>query len=62
VKENKNMKFRVEARQTNYGYFEIEADSVEQAQEYLADMIEDDFIREHAEWYVEDEIEIVGLR
>lgn len=56
------MKFRVEARQTNYGYFEIEADSVEQAQEYLADMIEDDFIREHAEWYVEDEIEIVGLR
>jgi hypothetical protein len=55
------MKYRVEARQINYGYFQVEADSVEQAQEYLAEMLEDDFIRESAEWHIED-IEIVGLR
>lgn len=55
------MKFSVQARQINYGYFEIEADTVEQAHKYLADMVEDDFIREHAEWESED-IEIVGLR
>ena len=54
------MKFSVEARQINYGYFEIEADSVAEAHEILADMIEDDFIRETAEWEL-GEIELSNL-
>lgn len=55
------MKFSVQARQINYGRFEIEADSVEQAHEILAELIEDDFVRETAEWQI-GEIELVGLR
>ena len=55
------MKFRVEARQTNYGYFQVEADTVAEAHKILEEMLEDDFIRESAEWHIED-IEIVGLR
>lgn len=54
------MKFSVEARQINYGYFSIEADSVDEAHKILADMIEDDFIRESAEWEI-GEIELSNL-
>ena len=54
------MKFSVEARQINYGRFEIEADSVAEAHEILAEMIEDDFIRETAEWEL-GEIELSNL-
>ena len=32
------MKFSVQARQINYGYFEIEADSVDEAHTILADL------------------------
>lgn len=55
------MKFSVEARQINYGRFEIEADSVEQAHKILAELMEDDFVRDTAEWEIGD-IELVGLR
>jgi hypothetical protein len=55
------MRFSVEARQINYGHFEIEADSVEEAQAILAELIEDDFIRDTAEWEIGD-VEMVGLR
>jgi hypothetical protein len=54
------MKFSVQARQINYGYFEIEADSVAEAHEILAEMIEDDFIRETAEWEIGD-VEVANL-
>jgi hypothetical protein len=54
------MKYSVEARQINYGYFEIEADSVAEAHAILAEMIEDDFIRETAEWEL-GEIELSNL-
>jgi hypothetical protein len=55
------VKYSVEARQINYGRFEIEADSVEEAQAILDELIEDDFIRDTAEWEI-GEIELVGLR
>lgn len=55
------MIFKVEARQINYGYFEVEADSVSEAHAAIEDMIEDDFVREAAEWQL-GEIETVGLR
>jgi hypothetical protein len=55
------MKFSVEAKQINYGHFEIEADSVEQAHEILFELMEDDFVRDTAEWEIGD-IELVGLR
>jgi hypothetical protein len=54
------MKFSVQARQINYGYFEIEADSVDEAHTILAELIEDDFVRETAEWEIGD-VELVGL-
>lgn len=54
------MKFSVEARQINYGYFQIEADSVDEAHAILAEMIEDDFVRETAEWEL-GEIEVSNL-
>jgi hypothetical protein len=44
------MKYRVEATQINYGWFEFEADSKEEAELMLAEQIEDDFIRDWAEW------------
>lgn len=55
------MKYIVEATQINYGRFEIEADNVEEAHKILDELIEDDFIRETAEWQL-GEIELVGLR
>jgi hypothetical protein len=54
------MKFSVQARQINYGYFQIEADSVDEAHAILAELIEDDFIRETGEWEIGD-VELVGL-
>lgn len=54
------MKFSVQARQINYGYFQIEADSVDEAHAILAEMIEDDFVRETAEWEL-GEIEVSNL-
>jgi hypothetical protein len=53
-------KWSVEARQINYGYFQIEAESVEEAHKILAEMMEDDFIRETAEWEL-GEIELTNL-
>lgn len=44
------MKYMVEATQINYGHFEIEANSKEEAEAILAEMIEDDFIRDYSEW------------
>jgi hypothetical protein len=53
-------KWSVEARQINYGYFQIEAETAEEAHAILAEMIEDDFIRETAEWEL-GEIELSNL-
>lgn len=54
------MRYSVQARQINYGYFSIEADSVDEAHAILAEMMEDDFVRETAEWEIGD-VELVGL-
>ena len=59
--QGEQMKYSVEARQTNYGRFEIEAESVEEAHKILAELMEDDFIRDTATWDI-GEIELVGLR
>lgn len=52
------MKFKVEATQINYGWFEFEADSKEEAELMLAEQIEDDFIRDYSDWQ-HGEIEVV---
>ena len=54
------MKFSVQARQINYGYFQIEADSVAEAHKILDEMLEDEFIRDYAEWEI-GEIEVANL-
>jgi hypothetical protein len=54
------MKFSVQARQINYGYFQIEADSVSEAHKILDEMLEDEFIRDYAEWEI-GEIEVANL-
>ena len=45
-------KWKQEAVQKNYGYFEVEAETAEEAEKLIAEMIEDDFIRETGEWEI----------
>lgn len=53
-------KWSVQARQINYGYFQVEAETALEAHKILAEMIEDDFIRDYAEWEL-GELEVVNL-
>lgn len=50
--------FRQRAKQTNYGYFEVEADSLEEAELKLAELIEDDLERQTSDWVVETPYEV----
>lgn len=54
-------KYSVEARQINVGRFEVEANSVAEAHKIIQELIEDDFIRDYAEWQLGD-IVAVDLR
>lgn len=53
-------KWSVQARQINFGYFQVEAETALEAHKMIAEMIEDDFVRDHAVWEF-GEIEVSNL-